>query len=85
MPVPVRPAVPRDLPSVQVVEEARHRGHTRLTLRTFADVPFNAPFYASLGFVETEPETDFHRALVGAEHLVGLDRYGRRIQMTLAL
>ncbi len=66
-------------------EEARHRGHTRLTLRTFADVPFNAPFYASLGFVETEPETDFHRALVGAEHLVGLDRYGRRIQMTLAL
>lgn len=66
-------------------EEARQRGYDSLTLRTYADVPWNAPFYARLGFVETEPETHFHTLLVDAEERLGLDRYGRRVQMTADL
>jgi GNAT superfamily N-acetyltransferase len=34
-----------------VVEWARARGAPTLTLSTFRDVPWNAPFYARLGFV----------------------------------
>jgi GNAT superfamily N-acetyltransferase len=31
---------------------ARQRGHLHLTLTTFADIPWNAPFYARHGFAE---------------------------------
>ncbi|MET4157699.1 hypothetical protein [Agromyces sp. PvR057] len=48
-------------------------------------MPFNAPFYETCGFVETEPDTEFHRGLVGAEHDHGLSTSERRIQMTRAL
>ena len=34
----------------QVADAARHAGARELTLTTFADVPWNAPFYARLGF-----------------------------------
>jgi GNAT superfamily N-acetyltransferase len=61
--------------------QAQKRGYQRITLRTYADVPWNAPFYASAGFVEEKPETPFHRSLVGIEGELGLDRYGRRVQM----
>ena len=64
------------------LEEAARRGHDRVTLRTYADVPWNAPFYARLGFVESEPETDFLRALVTVETDLGLERYGRRVQLS---
>ncbi|WP_104196721.1 N-acetyltransferase [Cryobacterium sp. M15] len=60
---------------------AQKRGYHRISLRTYADVPWNAPFYASAGFVEEEPATQFHRSLVGIEGELGLDRYGRRVQM----
>lgn len=61
---------------------AADRGHARISLRTFADVPWNAPFYRSAGFVEEEPATEFHRSLVDTEARLGLDAYGRRVQMT---
>ncbi|WP_370446193.1 GNAT family N-acetyltransferase [Cryobacterium sp. Y57] len=61
--------------------QAQKRGYHRISLRTYADVPWNAPFYASAGFVEEEPATQFHRSLVGIEGELGLDRYGRRVQM----
>lgn len=64
---------------------ARARGHERMTLRTYADVPWNAPFYRSAGFVEEEPVTAFDRALADTEDRLGLDRYGRRVQMVVAL
>ncbi len=64
---------------------ARTRGHERLSLRTYADVPWNAPFYASAGFVEDTPTTPFHRSLVATEARLGIDRYGRRVQMTAVL
>ena len=37
------------------------------------------------GFLESIPETSFQRGLVHTESALGLDRYGRRIQMTAAL
>ncbi len=33
-----------------VANQAREKGYTSLTLTTFRDVPWNAPFYARLGF-----------------------------------
>jgi GNAT superfamily N-acetyltransferase len=65
--------------------EAASRGYRRITLRTFADVPWNAPFYATAGFVEEEPLTAFHRSLVDAEASAGLDRLGPRLQMVAVL
>ena len=61
--------------------QAQKRGYHRISLRTYADIPWNAPFYASAGFVEEEPATQFHRSLVTIEAELGLDRYGRRVQM----
>jgi len=65
--------------------EARHRGHDQMTLRTYADVSWNAPFYARAGFTEDEPATEFHEGLVDVEHQLGLDRHGRRVQMVARL
>jgi GNAT superfamily N-acetyltransferase len=67
------------------MDESRRRGYEQLSLRTYADVPWNAPFYARVGFVETEPTSDFHKYLVEVEERLGLARYGRRVQMTAAL
>lgn len=67
------------------LSEARERGYSRLTLRTYAEVPWNAPFYASCGFLVSLPETPFLRQLVETESLLGLDVYGRRVQMTAEL
>lgn len=66
-------------------DAARRAGHPRLTLRTFADVPWNAPFYASAGFTIEEPADDFHRVLVETEARLGLDRFGPRVQMGVDL
>jgi GNAT superfamily N-acetyltransferase len=65
--------------------EAARRGYSVITLRTFADVPWNGPFYASCGFRESQPGSRFHKALERAEVGLGSDRYGRRIQMTAYL
>lgn len=65
--------------------EARKRGYSRMTLRTYAEVPWNAPFYASCGFLESIPESGFQLGLVETEASLGIDRYGRRVQMTIAL
>ena len=66
-------------------EEARRRGRAAMILRTFADVPWNAPFYAKHQFLESVPTTGFQQALVGIEDRLGLMVYGRRIQMTRQL
>lgn len=64
---------------------ARERGYARISLRTYADVPWNAPFYATVGFLEEEPTTSFHGSLLEVEAQHGLDRYGRRVQMSAPL
>lgn len=67
------------------LDQARERGYSRVTLRTYAEIPWNAPFHASCGFLESIPETPFQRGLVETEASLGLDRYGRRVQMTALL
>ncbi|MDQ0612487.1 GNAT superfamily N-acetyltransferase [Microbacterium sp. W4I4] len=67
------------------MSSAAERGHTEMTLRTYADVPWNAPFYASCGFTETAPETEALRRLIEVEERLGLFEHGRRIQMTASL
>lgn len=67
------------------LREAAARGHREVTLRTYADVPFNAPFYRTCGFEVTEPRSAFHRRLVEVEKQQGLLRYGQRLQMTADL
>ena len=39
-----------------VREHANRAGHRGVTLTTFRDVPWNAPFYRRLGFVVVDPE-----------------------------
>lgn len=43
--------------------DARNTGFRALTLTTFRDLAWNAPFYASLGFVEADPKA--HPRLAG--------------------
>ena len=62
------------------VEAAREHGADRVTLLTYADVPWNAPFYARHGWREIEP-TPALQALREREQTLGLDRYGRRVAM----
>jgi GNAT superfamily N-acetyltransferase len=66
-----------------VIERARAAGHTTLTLHTFRDVPWNAPYYARLGFELLEPDamgpelreaTEADRACFGAAPRVCMRR-----------
>ena len=59
-------------------------GHDTLYLRTFAEVPWNAPFYARSGFLEI-PDPEWIAPLVAAEDGAGLRRWGRRITMACPL
>lgn len=67
-------------------DAARERGHRRLVLATFRDVPWNAPFYRRLGFtVAGESELDSGlQALRRKDAEAGLD-LARRVVMTIDL
>lgn len=65
--------------------EARARGHRRLTLSTYRDVPWNAPFYARLGFVELDRLEHWHRAAQRSEERAGLMEHGERLIMVTSL
>jgi GNAT superfamily N-acetyltransferase len=68
------------------VAESSARGHDRLTLRTFADIPWNRPFYEACGFAVIAPvDSNFHRGLVRVEEEMGLTRHGRRVLMARAI
>ncbi|MEE4360394.1 MAG: GNAT family N-acetyltransferase [Pseudomonadales bacterium] len=60
-----------------VCARARARGASTLTLTTFRDVPFNAPFYARLGFVHVHADALGDRPalvqLLAAEAVAGFD------------
>ena len=65
-----------------VLRDAGERGFRAVTLRTFSDVPWNAPFYERCGFaVLAESPTAFHDHLVGVEERLGLMRAGARVLM----
>jgi GNAT superfamily N-acetyltransferase len=65
---------------------ARDAGFRTATLSTFRDVPWNAPFYARVGFREVAPEdaSPELQALRAAEPSNGLD-LARRVLMAAAL
>jgi GNAT superfamily N-acetyltransferase len=58
---------------------ARDAGATRLTLTTFAEVPWNAPYYRRLGFAVLPDDEldDTLRGIRRAEAAHGLDRWPR--------
>ncbi len=66
-----------------VAEEARRRGSAGVTLTTFADMPWNAPFYQREGFVTLQPGdlSPPLRAILDDEVAHGLQQ---RVAMLLA-
>ncbi len=68
------------------IEMAQARRLSALTLTTDRDIPFNAPFYASIGFVQSNAEAlpHFLREKLSHEIAVGMDPE-RRLAMVLAL
>ncbi len=60
---------------------ARAAGFSRVSLTTFRSVPWNGPFYASLGFVEDDRLPEL-KAILRAEAGKGL---GNRCAMVLTL
>ena len=62
---------------------ARDSGHDSLTLTTFRDIPWNAPFYERAGFREVPPHelAPALRAVVREEAVRGLDPQ-RRVVMS---
>jgi GNAT superfamily N-acetyltransferase len=69
-------------------ERAAAAGHGQITLMTYADLPWNAPFYARLGFAEVpedEPRASYQVELAAAEERLGLGTHGRRVLMRRVL
>ncbi|WP_018657174.1 GNAT family N-acetyltransferase [Actinomadura flavalba] len=69
-----------------VVAEAERSGAARVSLLTFRDVPWNAPWYARHGFAEL-PQAQWGaglRAHWAAEVAAGLGDLGRRVVMARA-
>ena len=60
---------------------ARAAGARRVTLLTYADVPWNAPWYARHGWQVTDELGPQLRALAEHEVELGLTRHGRRVAM----
>lgn len=67
------------------MEEARWAGHEVMSLTTYRDVPWNAPFYARLGFAEVTDPEPFQRRLREHEVALGLDEPGARVVMEVPL
>ena len=61
--------------------ELVRRGASEVTLMTYADVPWNGPFYAHHGYVELDPLPARLVPLRQNEALFGMARYGRRVAM----
>jgi GNAT superfamily N-acetyltransferase len=64
-------------------EWARAAGYAAITLTTYADVPWNGPFYARRGFVAIDPDALSPQlaALRQGERAAGLDDVGPRVAM----
>lgn len=69
----------------EVLSVAWAEGFRAVTLRTFADVPWNAPFYERHGFRTVDAvDTEFHAGLVETEAALGLMEHGSRVHMLAA-
>jgi hypothetical protein len=56
-----------------------------MSLCTYRDVPWNGPFYSSLGFTEAAELAPYERRLRDKERELGLDINGVRVVMEVAL
>ena len=63
------------------VDAAREHGADRVTLITYADIPWNGPWYARHGWRETAATTPALEELRAHERAAGMDRHGRRVVM----
>ena len=68
-----------------VVDRVRTEGHGELTLSTYAEVPWNAPYYRRHGFEVVERPGPLLQRLQEKEEQMGLTRYGPRVVMRVAL
>lgn len=57
-------------------------GSRAVTLTTYREIPWNAPWYAKFGFVELDHPGPELTALVAAECAAGLDGLGLRVILT---
>ncbi|MDQ1721351.1 MAG: hypothetical protein QOI26_1085 [Pseudonocardiales bacterium] len=64
---------------------ATEQGFSQITVCTFADVPWNGPFYLRQGFTEVPPSTPELQELRQRETRLGLDAMGRRCVMRRSL
>ncbi len=64
---------------------ARSEGFDAITLTTYRDVPWNRPFYESLGFVVLESLTPELCEIREHERAIGDDDFGPRVAMRLDL
>jgi len=64
---------------------AASEGFEAITLTTYRDVPWNGPFYESLGFVEMGDLTPELSAIREHERAIGDDDFGPRVAMRLPL
>jgi N-acetylglutamate synthase-like GNAT family acetyltransferase len=60
-------------------------GYERLTLCTYADVRWNAPYYAARGFAEFADRPAYLERILAIEARMDLERHGRRIVMARPL
>jgi GNAT superfamily N-acetyltransferase len=63
------------------VDWSRANGYSAITLCTYAEIPWNGPFYAARGFAETDDISPGVARLRDWERDVGLDASGRRCVM----
>ena len=73
-----------------IIAWAKEKSFHYLTLTTFRDLPFNAPFYAKLGFQEFVPDHDWSelKKIREQEKKSGMDEYSRlamRLDLTMIL
>ena len=69
----------------EAVRWARAGGLSAVTLTTFRDVPWNAPFYRRVGFEVVDDPAPGLAAVRAAERAEGLDGFGPRVAMRLVL
>ncbi|HEX7442570.1 MAG TPA: GNAT family N-acetyltransferase [Acidimicrobiales bacterium] len=67
----------------RAVDWARDEGLAGVTLTTFRDVPWNAPFYRTVGFEVVAHPAPGLGAIRTHERAVGLDALGPRVAMRL--
>lgn len=69
----------------RVIADARAAGARAVTLTTFRDIPFNAPYYARLGFrIVADADDERLGAIRSAERAAGID-IAPRVAMALDL